>query len=55
MGGCITIIKIQKSTKKVEFAALLKQIFNFVPRGTNVENFFVRKKTPSIEGVFYLI
>ena len=35
--------KIQKNTKKVEFVALLKQIFNFVPRGTNVNNFFVRK------------
>jgi hypothetical protein len=31
---------ILKSTKKLEFAALLKQIFYFVPRGTIVENFF---------------
>ena len=30
----------QKSTKKVDFAALLKQKFYFVPRGTIVENFF---------------
>ena len=36
--------KFQKSTKKVEFVALLKHFFNFVPRGTNVNNFFVRKK-----------
>ena len=32
--------KFQKSTKKVEFVALLKQKFYFVPRGTIVENFF---------------
>ena len=44
--------KFQKSTKKVEFVALLKQKFYFVPRGTIVENFFVRKNTPSIKGVF---
>ena len=36
----------QKSTKKVGFAALLKHFFNFVPRGTNVNNFFVRKILP---------
>ena len=30
----------QKSTKKLKFMALLKCFFNFVPRGTNVENFF---------------
>ncbi len=35
----INFQKIQKSTKKVEFAALLKQKKYFVPRGTNVENF----------------
>ena len=32
-----------KYTKKLKFAALLKDFFNFVPRGTNVNNFFVRK------------
>ena len=36
-------INFQKSTKKLKFTALLKYFFNFVPRGTNVENFFVRK------------
>ena len=35
--------KNQKSTKKLKFRALLKQFFYFVPRGTNVENFFVSK------------
>ena len=38
--------KFQKSTKKVEFVALLKQKFYFVPRGTIVENFFARKNSP---------
>ncbi len=37
------LLIFQKSTKKVEFAALLKYFFNFVPRGTIVNNFFVRK------------
>ena len=37
------MVKIQKCTKKVGFAALLKPFFDFVPRGTNVNNFFVRK------------
>ena len=37
------LLNFQKSTKKVEFAALLKYFFNFVPRGTNVENFFEQK------------
>ena len=36
-------VKNQKSTKKLKFRALLKQFFYFVPRGTNVENFFVSK------------
>ena len=36
----IFIINFQKSTKKVYFVALLKCFFNFVPRGTIVENFF---------------
>ena len=49
----LNIINFLKSTKKVDFVALLKYFFNFVPRGTNVDNFFVRKKTPSIGGVFF--
>ena len=36
----------QKSTKKPRFAALLKQKFYFVPRGTNAPNFFEHKKIP---------
>ena len=36
---------MQKSTKKLKFTASLKHFFNFVPRGTNVNNFFVRKTT----------
>ena len=36
----MTIIRIQKNTKKVKFAVLLKQKFCFVPRGTIVNNFF---------------
>ena len=35
--------KKQKCTKKLKLMALLKQKNNFVPRGTNVENFFVYK------------
>ena len=36
----IQTTNFQKSTKNLKFAALLKQKFYFVPRGTNVENFF---------------
>jgi len=32
------LLDFQKSTKKPKFAALLRQFFYFVPRGTNVEN-----------------
>ena len=32
--------------KKVEFTALLKQKFYFIPRGTIVENFFEGKNSP---------
>ena len=39
-GEWITIIEFQKRTKKLKFMALLKQKLYFVPRGTNVENFF---------------
>ena len=35
----IQTTNFQKSTKNLRFAALLKQKFYFVPRGTNVENF----------------
>ena len=41
--GVLLFLVFLKYTKKLKFVALLKDFFNFVPRGTNVNNFFVRK------------
>ena len=39
--GVVIYSGFLKSAKKVEFVALLKQKFYFVPRGTNVENYLL--------------
>ena len=41
--GGVTIISFSKKYKKSGFCGFIKTFFDFVPRGTNVNNFFVRK------------